>query len=395
MELQEVDFANPLTFNPWLDGPPAPVMELKVDEEKLKENLWGFSYYSWPKIKKKFGTVEKLYAAIEDIHRNIQDLREKYRDQATGFPDLRVEYNLDGGVSGSYFLVDENGKRKFVVKPLDEDAGAIHSRNYPSPFSMSPFCSNMPLYCLSMREVLAYRVAQMIGVKDVVPKTEFGILKSEVFHDFLEGIRADERKRYTEACGVPDKEKLCSVQEYVEDAKSLFEALQDLQGLSLSDDEIAARFEQKNFEEANILLWTTFDTDGHSSNFLVYSKGVDAIGNEILALKKIDNGLAFPDKNQQLKNSLSFMPNATRELSDEAKAKILAIDVDQLAAQFEKVGLESATAALKERISFLQELVKREKITIRELNNELYQGLKRNHETDIILSSKRIDRRFR
>lgn len=371
MELLEVDFANPLTFNPWLEESSASVIEMEGGEEKLKENLWGFSYYSWMEIKKKFGTVERLYAAIQDLHREIQELKEKYRDQATSLPDLRIEFNADGGVSGSYFLVDENGKRKFVVKPLDEDAGAINSRDYSSPFNTSPFRDNMPLYRLSMREVLGFRIAQMIGVESVVPKTEFAILESEVFHDFLEAIRADERKRYTETCGFPDKEKLCSVQEYVEDAKNLFEALQDLQALNLSDDEIAARFDQKNFEEANILLWTTFDTDGHSGNFLVYSKGIDAIGNEILALKKIDNGLAFPDKNQQLRNNLSFMPNAGQELSDESKAKILAIDVEKLAAEFEKVGLESAIPALKERIPFLQELVKREKITIREINNEL------------------------
>ncbi|MBX7065763.1 MAG: hypothetical protein K1X28_00890 [Parachlamydiales bacterium] len=371
MEIQEVELPNPLVLNPWLESTSAQEGVLQLEEEPLKENFWGFSYYTWLAVKEKFGSVEKLYAAIQDIHRQIKELKEEYRKQGIELPDLTVEYNTDGGVSGSYFLIDAEGKRRFVVKPLDEDAGAIHSISYSSPFLESPFRDNMPLYRSSMREVLAYRVAQLIGASSIVPKTDFVVMKSEQFHDLFESLTPDERKRYLEIIGEPDKEKLCSVQEYVENAKSLFEALHDLQMSGLSDEEIANRFDQKDFEEANMLLWTTYDTDGHSGNFLVYSKGVDAVGNEILGLKKIDNGLAFPDKNKQLRNNLAYMPNAKRELSEETKAKILAIDPDALAAEFEKVGLESAIPAMRARISTLQELVMRENITIGDINSEL------------------------
>ena len=106
-------------------------------------------------------------------------------------------------------------------------------------------------------------------------------------------------------------------------------------------------------------------------NFLVYPKSVDAIGNEILGIKKIDNGLAFPDENEGFRNSLSYLPNAEKELSSEARAKILAIDANLLAIQFEKMGLESASFALKKRITALQKLVNQEGITIKEINQEL------------------------
>lgn len=368
MEIQDVDVCNPLVINPWLGGSTAPLIE---ENGVLHDNLWGFSYWTWLEVKTKFQTVDQLYAALQDIHRQIKDLKELYRQQGIDLPDLQIEYNTEGGVSGSYFLIDAEGKRRFVVKPMDEEAGGIHSLNYSSPFQNCPFRNHMPLYRSSMREVLAYRLAQIIGIGSIVPKTDFVVMESERFHDLFEGVTPDERKRYIEMMGQPDKEKLCSVQEYVENAKSLFEALQDLQMSGLSDLEIADRFDQKDFEEANILLWTTYDTDGHSGNFLVYSKGVDDVGNEILGLKKIDNGLAFPDKNTQLRNNLAYMPNAERQLSEEAKAKILAIDVDQLAAEFEKVGLESAVPALRQRIPILQELIKREGLTIKDINNEL------------------------
>ena len=106
-------------------------------------------------------------------------------------------------------------------------------------------------------------------------------------------------------------------------------------------------------------------------NFLVYPKGVDEIGNEILGLKKIDNGLAFPEKNQQLRNNLSYLPNAKRELSAEGRALILAIDGESLAEQFEIMGLESATPALKERLLVLKELAQKPAITIKEINTEM------------------------
>lgn len=214
-------------------------------------------------------------------------------------------------------------------------------------------------------------IGEQIGVGTVVPQTVFGIFESDQFYDFSDGVSLNELHHYMEICGPIDCEKLCSVQEFVPNGKSLFEAIHELEERGLSDDEIADRFDQSNFEDANILLWTTYDTDGHSGNFLVYPKGSDEIGNEILGLKKIDNGLAFPDKNQQFRNNLSYLPNAKRGLSEEGKAKIAAIDVDILASQFEKMGLESAIPALKERIPILKELAKQPSLTIKEINTAM------------------------
>jgi len=348
----------------------SPTDPFVFEEGLLKEDLWSFGYF-WSEVVRQFPTIEQLYRAIYDLHQKIETIKESFRLQAESFPEWRMEPNESRGVCGSYFLVDEEGERRFVVKPLDEDAGCIHSDGFATPFTSSPFRSNIPLYRSSMREVLAYRVAVAIGVGSIVPKTELGIFTSDQFHRFSEGIDGKELSRYFEECGPEGREKLCSVQEYVPHAKSLFEALHELEGGGLSDEEIAHRFDQTDFEDANILLWTNYDTDGHMGNFLVYPKGVDEIGNEILSLKKIDHGLAFPDKNRQLKNSLSYLPNAKRPLSAEGKAKIAAVDGEQLAKQFEQMGLESAVAALKERISILQALAKKTDITIQEIDRAM------------------------
>ncbi len=373
MKLEELYCSNILSINTYESNEYWPDLTSKnislpvsTTEEHLNENLWSFFF--WFEVVQQFSTVGQLYDAIQDIYEKIKELKERFRSMALPFPDFRVEPNGSRGVSGSYFLVDDEGQKRYVVKPLDEDAGCIHSDGFASPFDSSPFRSNMPLYLSSMREVLAYLTAQSIGVDSVVPKTVLAILESDQFHDFSQGIDPDELQRYLEYCDPADREKLCSVQEYVQNSKSLFEALHELEMESLSDDEIANRFDQSDFEDANILLWTTYDTDGHMGNFLVYPKGVDEIGNEILGLKKIDNGLAFPDKNQQLRNNLSYLPNAKRELSEVGRAKIAAIDIDLLAKQFEQMGLESAIPAMRERISFLQQIAQQPGITLKEIN---------------------------
>lgn len=370
MEISEVDFFNPFSINGFDNPIPEVIEDFPPELEPLKDDLWSFSYF-WSEVRERFSTVEELYAAMQDLQKQIHEIKEKYRPISLGFPDFRIEPNLHGGVSGSYFLIDAEGNKRFVIKPLDEDAGCINSEGFATPFTTSPLRSNMPLYRSSMREVLASLIAETIGVGSVVPKTVFGVFESDKFHDFSDGVSLGELKRYMEHLGPVDREKLASVQEFVPNSKSLFEAIHELEMGGLSDDEIANRFDQQNFEDANILLWTTYDTDGHSGNFLVYSKGADEIGNEILGLKKIDNGLAFPDKNQQLRNNLSYLPNAKRELSEEGRAKILAIDENVLATQFEIMGLESAIPALKERIPILKELAKQPGITIKEINTAM------------------------
>jgi hypothetical protein len=331
--------------------------------------------------------VEHLYEAIKERHEAIQRAIETYRllnswatlaslaiSSGKGnflIDSSRLEAILDG-VSGSYFLLDDKGERKFVIKPIDEDAGALNNpKGFATPFAASPLRNHMPLYLSSLREALTYQIGMSIGVSEIAPKTMLAILESSGFSYLIDRISPSEIDRYLEHCGPDLREKLCSVQEYVNGAKTLFEAQQELQMGGLSDEEIANRFDTRDFEDANILIWTTYDTDAHAGNILVYPKGTDAIGTEILGFKKIDNGLAFPDKNKQLHNALSYLPNAKRSLSEEAREKIAALDIEALSEQLIAYGLESAVHACKRRIVRLQQLAARPGITLYEINKKM------------------------
>lgn len=366
-------------------------------ETTIPSDKWGFGW-DWLTITQNYPTLDSLYTAILQRRNQISEIKEKWRPYIRaiggtdpihiGLAELSKGRNTQGGyiipeenlslisngISGSYFLSDENNEKRYVVKPIDEDISCLNNRKgFASPYTRSTIRKNMPLYLSSMREVMAYETAKLIGVTNVSPRTSLAILESSAFYDQLDGIDPSERERYEQkVIAEPIREKLCSVQEVVPNSKTLFEGIQELQHAGLSDEEIAARFDTRDFEDANILLWCTYDTDGHMGNFLVYPKSYDSIGNEILGIKKIDNGLAFPEKNEQLRNNLRYLPNAEKPLSAEGRAKIAAIPIESLAERLEQFGLEGSVEALKERLETLKQIVaENPDLTIKEIDQKM------------------------
>lgn len=336
-------------------------------EEPLQKNFWKFFFFG-PRLQEDFQTVEKLYAALLDLKRHIAETTEYFRERAFSFSALSVQQNEESGISGSYILIDSRGRRRFFVKPLDEEAGCIHSQRFSSPLSACPFRRGIDLYQSCMREVLASMMAKKLGVGNIVPKTVLGIIESDVFFDLENNIDPKELVRYLQYFPERQKEKLCSVQEYVEEGISLFEALHQMIENGLSDEQIERSFDQDDFENTHLLLWTIFDTDAHMGNFLVYPKGVDSVGNEILGIKKIDNGLAFPEKNVGFQSGLTFLPNAKKALSERMKRKILSLEAKDFEKDFLKLGLEGSFDSLETRISILKTLIEKKGITLREIS---------------------------
>ena len=135
-----------------------------------RSDKWGFGMV-WEEIAEDFPTVESLYAAILDRRRQIHELKEYWRpyisaieewdpvhlglegicternrEGAYRFPVERMVLNEDGA-SGSYFALDEEGKRRFVIKPIDEDIGALNNgKGFASPYADSFARDHMPLY---------------------------------------------------------------------------------------------------------------------------------------------------------------------------------------------------------------------------------------------------------
>lgn len=359
-----------------------------IEETPLKKDVWGFSYY-WHLIKGRCPTVEALYREISERKSSIEKVKEIFRKTIADLALLPYTngmspdgtYKLDpsrvrqveDGISGTYFLYDEKGQPRFVIKPMDEEPGCINNpKGFATPFAdKNPIRNYMPLYESALRETAAYRLAALLGLSSIVPKTDLAIFDCSKFSDLSDRVDPSEIERFLENAGAAIREKLCSVQEFVPNSKTLFEGLQEFQMAGLSDEEIAERFDLQDFEETNILIWSTYDTDAHGANILVYPKGVDAIGNEILGMKKIDNGLAFPTENKQLRNHLQYHPLANRTLSDRSRQKIAAMDPDKMAQTMNETGLESAIPAMRERIQLLKELALQPDLTIRQINTRM------------------------
>jgi hypothetical protein len=351
---------------------------MEIAKSPLTTDAWAFGSF-WPCIQEVCQTSDNLYENLRHRRAEIQKIRETMRPTILpipGFTELLDAGTLSlipHGISGSYFLLNEDSVPKFVIKPLDEDIGAINNpKGFASPFADSPLRTGIPLYRSCFREVAAFQIAELLEVSSIVPRTTFAIIQSDQFFDLSQQISPKEMQRYLDLIGPEDKEKLCSVQEYVVECKTLFEASQDLQSASLLDEEIEALLDRRDFENANILLWVTGDTDGHANNFLVTPKRVDAIGNQIFGLKKIDNGLAFPEVNGQLVNSLAALPNAKRPLSFKSIAKIQMIDPDAIAKILIQHGLDGSITAMRSRIKTLQAIIEdNPSISIKAINKKI------------------------
>lgn len=316
------------------------------------------------------------------------------------------------GVSGSYFLLDQEKQPCFVIKPNDEDCGCLHNPSGWGSLGMkSPIRDNMPLYQSALKEALTYQIAQDVGLSNIAPKTMLAVLQSDGFSRFLiEAPRppVQESTTYSSypqtspgATSSPidalmhlifriqdqfsafyekylnyfvpywleknslfmDSEKLCSVQTFIPNAQpvaSVKELTEDL-----------AQIDPRQFEDCNILIWITNDTDAHGYNILSYPMSTDENGKKTYGIKKIDNGLTFPTQNQQLRNHLAYYPQMNTPLSEEGKEKIQAIDISSLAEKMRLYGIVESIPAMEERIALLKELAGKEGITLKEIHQEL------------------------
>lgn len=273
------------------------------------------------------------------------------------------------GAGAAYFLMDPEGAAQFVIKPMDEDILCLNNPKWcASPFNDPDFRlkNSIPLYRCPQTEVLASRVAEALDLSHITPRAEMGIVYSKQFHDICDALDREARKGFRF-----DKEKLCSIQEYIPETRMLYDVLQEWQTDDLSNEQIEARIDQTEFEEANLFIWTTYDTDAHAGNLLLYPKYLPEEGEPLFGLKKIDNGLCFPEKNSGLLNSLSVLPNAKQPISPSLREKIANIPVDTIDELLEKYEMQSTRTAFMERIEILQTLALREAITLEEIDFRL------------------------
>ena len=310
----------------------------KEEEEEEIEDSSDFSPLCAPEIRK-LKRLGKLEALIKLRRTEIKQTLERWRPHIQN-PDFlekaleenKLEYIKNGG-GGVYNVGD-----LFIIKPEDE---GIFGLNNPKDLAM-PFNDEehrvrdyIPLYEQAQREVLASRVAEIVGLGHITPHVDMVIVENEEFHG-------------------TDKEKLCSAQDYIKDSKGLREWQREKCNETL---------DLQDFEDINVLMWLIHNTDGHFSNFLVHDKG-----NDVFGLNEIDNGLTFPEQNKQFYNALSLMREAQNALTDNSKALIMGLPVEDIVEQMESLKLEKCIDAFKERVEILQDLCQREDITIEDIN---------------------------
>ena len=275
------------------------------------------------------------------------------------------------GAGSSYFIVDAQGVERFVIKPVDGDVFCLNNRKgFGSPFNDSDHYvrEGIPLYRSAQTDAICWEVASIAGLERTTPRTVMGILEDSEFYDFSFELEEEVKDRVLHEVGMPDIEKLCSVQEFIPDTQNLIELLHQFYSEGLSDEEIASHFDQDDFEQVCLLLWLSFDNDAHGGNFLAYVKRTDAMGNKIYGIKKIDNGLSFPEKNIQYVDILAWVPNALLPISPALKQKIAHLSIEQILKRMDDYELFNCKEAFQERVEIIKTLAQREGITAGEID---------------------------
>ncbi len=275
----------------------------------------------------------------------------------------------DYGCGAAYFLCNKEGQPEYVIKPIDEDILCLNNRKlFASPYNSLAFRvrDHIPLYRSAQAEALSSSIAKILGYEDLTPDTRIAVLHHEKFFDISEQLDPDIHSEETQNLGNTDKEKLCSVQKYIPNIRTLYSLVEEWLSDNLSEEEIGAQIDQENFEKLFLLIWLLYDTDAHAGN--LYAKD---LGNGKYHLLKVDNGLTFPDKNHHLLNALYFFPHAKNRPSESLCKVIGSLPESEIEKHFHLFEMEDALEAFQNRVNILKQLTNRECYTLREIDMRL------------------------
>ena len=335
--------------------------------DHLKEE--GLFYKTIAERRQEIRSQKKHWVSFIDTNKQGED-----REFFSKIDEILAEGKLtpnSSGAGSAYFLVDNEGIPRFVVKPVDEDIFCLNNRKeLGSLFNDEEHRvrEDIPLYRSAQTDAFCWEIASRAGLEGATPKAVMGILASGSFYDFTRWMEPADQEKFFDETGFPDQEKLSSIQEYIPDSQDLVELLHSFYQENLSDEEIASRFDQKEFEQVCLFIWLTYDNDAHGGNFRSYVKRIDEQGKKIYGIKKIDNGLSFPEKNTEYVNILTWMPNAIAPISKDIKNKIAQLPTEQILKRMDDYELTNCKGAFQERMEVLKELVQRDGITIAEID---------------------------
>lgn len=274
------------------------------------------------------------------------------------------------GCGSAYILKDRENHPRYVLKPIDEDIFCLNNRKqYSSPFNNKVYRArgNIPLYRSAQAETLSYAFATLLGFNTITPHTFMMVVTHPNFYDLSDALDPYKRESIIEQIGPPEKEKFCSVQEFLTDIRNLYEVIQELIYSGINDQKILPLFDRDSFENLCLFIWLLYDTDAHASNLYVRqdSKG-------LYHLLKIDNGLTFPDTNSRLMNALYFFPHAKLPPTPRLRNIIANLPVDQMADLIRFYEMDDALNAFLDRVEVIQKLALRTDCSLREIDMRLH-----------------------
>ncbi|MEX1013142.1 MAG: hypothetical protein WDZ27_05560 [Waddliaceae bacterium] len=348
---------------------------------KIPGYIWSAFSVSVTKTIDTLNDQEELVTTIKERQGEIASQRENFRpkiiqeqndENKKGTYESIAKLNtlkpVEGGAGGAYLLLDSDQKAKFIVKPNDEDAFTLNNRKrYAMPLKGQQYRvrPDIPSYESAQNETLSSDIAGLAGLREIIPLTVLAILKNDQFHLLTDSIESEDFAE--ELIDQNGREKLCSVQEFVDQSEDLVDFQQRMQ-----KEGQPVKFDQNDFEMANLLVWVTGEQDGHSGNFRTYTKEDGSIG-----LKKIDSGLICGEGGEGCEgivNGLTiYHDQMERPLSNSIKQKIRDIPVDEIVDRMQFLGKsDQAIYALKGRVKMIQKLVSdNELITLKEINQEV------------------------
>ena len=326
--------------------------------------------FLWPEIEllEKEGTLNFL---IQERMVEIQSLNESWRlfanDEKRHYPEFFSHFDstfqqgrlvlASEGAGAAYILYDQYDTPQFIIKPTDENIFCLHNpKQFASPFLEPRVKRDIPLYRAAQTDALCYEVATICHLENITPKAVLSLLSHPSFFLINKG---------------EPLEKLCSIQDYLKETLPLRQVLEEFFANSLSEKDLLEKFDQEDFEDIQLLLWLTFDNDAHADNFRVYLKKTSSQGFPVYGMQKIDNSLAFPERNSEFSNALMYFPNALLPISSKIRDQIRSLPLEKIKEEILKFGLGSSIFAFEERISTLQKLIEKEDLTYYECSLRL------------------------
>jgi len=321
-----------------------------------------------------------LFEMIQKRREEIQTIKSHWKEKISTFEnplflnelkELLSKGSLvptQQGCGAAYFLFDENEIPRYVIKPFDEEILCLNNRkHFASPYNNRAFRVRdaIPLYRSAQAEVLASRFAKILELEHLIPPTHLAILSTPSFYDFGERLEPKEKENLY-SVGLPDQEKLCSVQRYLPEVKNLYCLVEEWLENDLTDAQILDQVAQTNFEELVLLIWLLYDTDAHAGNLYVQKSKEGRY-----RLLKFDNGLTFPEQNCHLLNALYFFPHAAFPLSKKTMQRIQNLPFKKLIDEMSFFEMEGSIDAFCQRFEILQKLASNANYTIRDIDVRL------------------------